>query len=243
MMPIIGVTSGWESGQLVEGWPVVMTVKNVIERLERAGAVPVVLPIVEDISLHKRLVGMLHGLVATGEIISANRNVFADGTGNILYNSNPLRYRNEESALAAALSVNIPILGICRGYQVLNVMEGGVLADYDITPGSEIVHHQKGVFPPEQTVHEVRIRQDSKLYEALGRETIRVNSFHRQAVLQAPYGYVACATSPDGRIEAIEAEDERWIVGVQFHPEMLQDPIWDLLFRRFVEEAGKAQRR
>lgn len=237
MKPIVGITSGWEAGHAVEGWPLVIAVKSLTERLERAGAVPVVLPIVDDASLHGRIVDMLHGLIASGEIIAANKNVFSDGSGDILVNSNPLRYRNEAGAIAAALSRGIPILGICRGYQVLNVLEGGTLADYDIHAVAPINHQQKGILPPDRTVHDVTIRPGSKLHRAVGKERIRVNSFHRQAVLQAPKGYIASAVSEDGWIEAIEAEDERWIVGTQFHPEMLPDPVWDTLFEQFVEAA------
>jgi putative glutamine amidotransferase len=239
--PVIGVTSGWEPGHIVTGWPLVYTVKNVIERLEIAGAVPIVLPVVENEGLYDEMIGMLDGLVASGEVMSIHHNVVATGTTDILQKSNPLRYRNERAAIQAALRHHLPILAICRGYQVLNELEGGTLTDYDITDGDNAcLHQQGGDVAPDTPVHGISIRTGTMLYEMLAEEHMQVNSFHRQAVIQPPPGYTASAISEDGWIEAIEAADDRWIVGLQFHPEMLSDTLWHRVFSRFIERAGRS---
>lgn len=241
MKPVIGVTSGWEPGQIVARWPLVYTVKNMIERLEKMGAVPIILPIVDDVGLYDQMTAMLDGLVLSGEVMSIQHDVFADGSANILQNSNPLRYRNERAAIQAALHRKLPVLAICRGYQVLNQLEGGTLTDYDITKGEGgCMHQQGGIMAPEKPVHGVCVRTGTKLHEMLGEHEIQVNSFHRQAVIGPPPGYIASAIADDGWIEAIESSDERWIVGMQFHPEMLSGEIWDRVFRRFIERAGRS---
>lgn len=236
MKPIIGVTSGWDGGSLVEGWPVIYAVKGVIERLEQAGAAPIVLPVVENAGLHEEYLRVIDGLVVSGEILSTHRNVFHETAGDVLTNSNPLRYDNEAAAIRFALNRSVPILGICRGHQVLNTVAGGIMKESDITLDNPVIHQQSGIRPPEQGIHSLKIQPGSKLSSMLQAEQIIVNSFHRQAIDKVPDGFIVSAISPDGSIEAIEMEDEfKFVMGLQFHPEMLQGDCWERFFKQFVD--------
>ncbi len=231
----IGVTSGWEPGTIVEGWPLVYVNKDITDHLAKAGAIPFIIPISENEALTESYLEMADGLVVAGEVLSIKRNVFIDGGNNVLYNSNPLRYKNESVIIKKALEMNIPILGICRGYQVLNVEEGGTMKEEDITIGNKIIHQQGGIASPEQSIHEISIKKGTKLFKMLNKTKIKVNSFHRQALKSIPSGYVVSAFAQDGNIEAIETEDERLVIGTQFHPEMLKDGIWHEFFKSYIK--------
>ena len=116
----------------------------------------------------------------------------------------------ELEAIAATRAAGRPILAICRGQQVLNVALGGTLHQH--------VDHPQWDDDPSTPVHEVRIVEGSLLHRALGVASLHVNSGHHQAVDQVAPGLRASAFSPDGQVEALEAEEEH-ILAVQWHPE------------------------
>lgn len=231
----IGITSGWEPGSIVEGWPLVYVNKGSVEGLERAGAIPVILPILDNRDLFNEYMDMVDGIIVSGEVLSIKRNVVKDGGNNPLYNSNPLRYENESAVIRTAIKKDIPLLGICRGYQVLCVELGGGMKEGDVTIGNKVIHQQGGTALPDTGVHNISIQSGTRLQNMLGTENITVNSFHRQVVETIPEGFRVSAVAPDGSIEAIETTDERFIMGLQFHPEMMRGEIWNNFFRKFVE--------
>ncbi|MBM4435194.1 MAG: gamma-glutamyl-gamma-aminobutyrate hydrolase family protein [Chloroflexi bacterium] len=142
------------------------------------------------------------------------------------------RDRLEGEMLKAALDRGVPVLGICRGFQVLNWRFGGKLKQH--------VEGHRDAKPPVDP-HEITASPGSLLAKICGVEPFRVNSRHHQAVLSAPEGLrpVACV----GRyVEAVEAADGRWILGVQWHPETKNDPLQDeeparRVFDAFVKAA------
>lgn len=233
MKVVIGITSGWEPGTVVNDWPLVYVNKGLVESLEKAGAVPVIIPVLGGGGWQDYL-SFVDGVVASGEVLSIKRNVMKDGGDNVLYNSNPLRYENEANVIKLAVARGIPVLGICRGYQVLNVEMGGTMKAGDITEGNEVMHQQGGIVPPWQGVHEVKIVPGTKLHRMLQVDQVLVNSFHRQAVERIPEGYVVRGVAPDGNIEAIEFAGEEFVMGLQFHPEMLPGEVWENFFQQFV---------
>lgn len=235
----IGITSGWEPGTVVEGWPLVYTNKGAIENVEKHGGVPVMIPILENLDLYDEYMKLIDGIIVAGEVLSIKRNVVKGGGDNPLYSSNPLRYENEKAAINSAIKSGIPILGICRGYQVLNVELGGSMKDGDITIDNPIIHQQGGIELPNKGVHKISIKPNTKLHGLLKVDEIMVNSFHRQAVGDLPEGFIVSATTEDGHVEAIESADDRFIIGVQFHPEMLDDDIWNTFFKEFIKVAKK----
>lgn len=237
----IGVTSGWEDGTVINGWPLIYTVKGIIDALEEAGAIPIIIPILSNQELLKHYIDIVDAVIISGEVMSIKKNVFQEVKGNVLRNSNPLRYDNESALINKAIEEDKPLLGICRGFQVLNVEAGGDMKDNDITIGNNVIHQQGGLYLPTETSHSIKIRKDSKLYELIGIDELDVNSFHRQGVNKIPEGFKVSATAPDGTIEAIENRNKTFIMGLQFHPEMLSDNVWRCFFRNFVQLVRKSK--
>jgi putative glutamine amidotransferase len=130
----------------------------------------------------------------------------------------------------------VPVLGICRGLQVVNVARGGTLIqDLPSENPSEITHRRRK--EPNRRDHPVLVRPGTRLSAIAGSPEIDVNSRHHQAVDRPAEDFVVSATAPDGVIEALEARDGRWLVAVQWHPENLpDDAASNRLFREFVDE-------
>lgn len=208
--PIIGITGNLreQTCTLAEGY-----YRSVL----LAGGVPVVIPPYEQTEL---LADQLEGLDA----------IIFSGGGDInpLYlNEQPVRelhsvtpVRDQQELLLARLAFDrqIPMLGICKGIQVIAAAMGGTLYQ-DINtqlPTVQIKHSQD--LDRGTASHTISIEQDSLLYNMFGAE-LAVNSFHHQAVREVPQGFKVTAISPDGVIEAIESTEFKSIIGVQWHPE------------------------
>ena len=115
---------------------------------------------------------------------------------------------------------SIPLLGICRGSQILNAYLGGSLI---LNISSEIVHNQNKI-PRYSPVHSVDVEEDSKLIEILGNKRIFVNSIHHQAIDRLGRGLKIAAKSQDNIVEAVEMiNNDHNIIGIQWHPEILFD--------------------
>lgn len=140
----------------------------------------------------------------------------------------PRRDAFELGLIEAALARSIPVLGICRGAQLMNVARGGNLTDELVNV--QKVEHTRIVYPPETRVHPVTCEPGSILHDLYG-EAVDVNSFHHQSIDELGRGVAVTATAADGTVEAIEIESTVGAVGVQWHPEMLgePDPLFDWL--------------
>ena len=134
---------------------------------------------------------------------------------------------------------NIPILGICRGSQIINVAAGGTLyQDLSLIPGNVLKHNQ--VSKPTLKTHKIQIEENSIISEIFGKETM-VNSFHHQALDKVADDFKVVARASDGIVEAIQHKTYKFLVGVQWHPEMLAVECDEAreLFKRLIEEAKK----
>ena len=128
---------------------------------------------------------------------------------------------------------NLPVAGICRGLQLLNVHGGGTLHQ-------DVPHHSHFDKTPNSRVHHVEFERDSACARLYGRP-IEVNSLHHQTIDRVAASFRVTGTSEDGTVEAIEAIDRPWIA-VQWHPEMMDDGHGDPLFRWLVEQAAARRR-
>ena len=148
---------------------------------------------------------------------------------------NLLRDAAEPLLLRAFLAADKPVLGICRGIQVMNAVLGGDLYQ-DIKPFEHLPHNGHWA-----KVHTVTIRRGTLLSRILGQDTVLVNSQHHQAVDRVAPGFTLAALSEDGIVEAIEKPDARFCLGVQWHPEWLSDadPAMQGLFDAFVNACSK----
>ena len=148
---------------------------------------------------------------------------------------NLLRDAAEPLLLRAFLVTDKPVLGICRGIQVMNAVLGGDLYQ-DIKPFEHLPHNDHWA-----KVHTVTVRRGTLLSRILGQDTVLVNSQHHQAVDRVAPGFTLAALSEDGIVEAIEKPDARFCLGVQWHPEWLSDadPAMQGLFDAFVNACSK----
>jgi putative glutamine amidotransferase len=132
---------------------------------------------------------------------------------------------------------SIPTLGICRGAQILNVVQGGKLIEHiPDEVGVKVLHRAP---PREPVTHGVKLKTGSRLAQILGRDQFDATSWHHQALRGAAAGFDAVAHAPDGTIEAIEMPSHPWMIAVQWHPELsaASDPLQQKLFDALVEAA------
>ena len=244
MKPLIGVTTSEvrlaeQSDPLPEGDPPQreMALGMVYMRaIELAGGIPVVLPPLG----HDMIAPLLDRLC--GICLSGGPDIDPDGYGEGSRNPHLGTTEPDLDAYELALAQladarRMPVLGICRGVQALNVARGGTLYQHvgDITDGS-IQHRQaaRGRIP----THPVRIEPGSRLARVMGVTEAEVNSFHHQAADHIGRNLRAVAWAPDGIVEGIEGTGPELYLGVQWHAESLVDRPEDLsLFRELVEEA------
>jgi putative glutamine amidotransferase len=139
-----------------------------------------------------------------------------------------------------AVDDDMPVFGICRGHQVLNVALGGTLVqDIPSEIGASAHRHDTNGEPRTTRAHTVRIEVSSRLAALVGQLQLEVNSLHHQAVDRLAPGLVATAWADDGVIEAVEAPAKRFVLGVQWHPEDLvdDDEAMRRLFKAFIDAA------
>lgn len=210
--------------------------------VEFAGGIPVLIPIVKDLSTIKALLDRIDGLILTGGPDVSTR----------FYGEEPkvgirgMDYERDLVEIEAAKEAkrrSTPLLGICRGIQLIAVAFGGTLyQDISRELPRSLDHSQKA--PKRINTHKVKLDTKSRLFEILQEETIWVNSNHHQAIKALPSHFVATAKASDGIIEAIEDPRERFLIGVQWHPEgtWIHDKASQKLFTALVETAGKVMR-
>lgn len=229
MTPIIGITATLkEDEEQVAPRPLGSYVRmdlDYVEGVSQAGGAPVVLPPVEDLGVVEHLSRGLDGLLLSG--------------GSDLqpgyYGEEPLPEMNAavperdafEIALAeSALRQGLPVFGICRGLQVLNVALGGTLyQDIPSQLGIEMLKHRQE-FPKWKPTHEVEVHEDSGLAGIMGASSaLKVNSYHHQAIKDLAGELEVSARSSDGVVEGAESRSfpGRWLLGVQWHAEAMRD--------------------
>lgn len=202
-----------------------------------AGGVPVLLPNVEHEGAAESLIDVIDGLLITGGA-DIHPGYFGQKPHKKLSRTTAARDKFELQAISLALKKEIPILGVCRGLQVLNVSFGGTLyQDLSCIPRRILRHTDPG--QTGKVFHKVEVSRGSKLHRITGRSSIEVNSSHHQAIDVPGEGLRATAFSTDGVIEGIEHADFDFVIGVQWHPESIYRRTHSKrLFRVFVIESA-----
>ncbi|MBR6667723.1 MAG: gamma-glutamyl-gamma-aminobutyrate hydrolase family protein [Clostridia bacterium] len=238
MRPVIGLTHSIQQDEKRLMMP--MSYSNVIRK---AGGTPILLPITRDTEVIQAYAGLVDGVLFSGGE-DVDPAYFGEdqlwACGDVL----PLRDEFELTLCRLLLEKhpNKPILGICRGEQVLNVAAGGTLYQ-DLKsqlPGC-IAHSQHQIAP--YTSHKVTIEAGSQLHAIYRSTTLATNSFHHQAVKDIAPSLTVTARASDGVIEAFEMPGHPYFIGVQWHPERLvereENAAHKQLFKSFVDACRK----
>jgi putative glutamine amidotransferase len=213
--------------------------------LEAVGALPVQLPYVRDVDA---VLDAVDGVVlGFGADIDPAR--YGGEPHPKMTPHSPHRDAFELPLARGALARGMPILGICRGMQVLNVALGGTLVgDAAPHPGGDWDRWDRvrlavidGIDPPEHPGHTITIAPGSRLVDAYGAGSAWVNSYHHQAVDRLGDGVVPVAWAEDGVIEALEVEGDAWVLGVQWELQesWKDDPRWLRVFEAFVSATAR----
>jgi putative glutamine amidotransferase len=219
-LPMIGVTSMVVSGKQMtgrDGPAAMITPLTYVEAVKQAGAIPVVVPPLIDAHAMAAYVERLDGLVLIG-----GRDIPPDAYGEQaapqVVPMERQRWDFESELLRQWLVTDKPVLGICLGSQVANVVQGGTLIqDIPTDVGDDVSHRA-----PDGAWHRVTIDDDSELHAILGETEIVVWARHHQAVERVGDGLTVVAHSDDGLIEAMEMNGKPFAVFVQWHPERME---------------------
>lgn len=243
--PIIGITSG-EIVNKDESWSPVTygQSRTYIDAVVNNGGIPIILPIVDDKSVTKSLYDMCDGILVSGGN-DPDPKIYGEDPLPLVVNFSRRRDEHELKLISWALVDNKPILGICRGMQLINIHLGGDLfQDIQSQIGGSIDHRASS---EQKTLtdlgHTLKIKPDSKFAKIAGKNKIGANAHHHQAIRNLGEGLVATAWAEDGIIEAIEIPDKTFVIAVQPHPESLEnsvEPRWAKLFSAFVEASRPA---
>jgi len=242
--PIILITAGKQNRQAAWG-DIQITYSgcslDYVDSVVRAGGAPVVLPRHADHEAIRAAAMMAHGVIFTGggDVVSLN---YGEEPHARAKWPDPTRDDMELALARFAGELSLPVLGICRGIQILNVAAGGTLVQDIPSMVSGAVQHYADPLDPIPS-HSIDIEADSLLARMLGSTMGRVNSYHHQAVKDVGKGLRIVARARDGVVEAVEASDNRRLLAVQWHPEelSLHDPQCLAIFEWIVNEATRFQ--
>lgn len=233
--PVVGITANFRDGNaaLAEAY-----YASVLE----AGGVPFIIPPYPCREALLETLEHIDALLLTGGADIDPRYMNEEPDYSLLHSINPKRDEQEILLTLLAEARSIPILGICRGVQILAVALGGkVYQDQAAGMGAELLVHDQEPVERHVATHSVSLLEGSLLSGIFAAGTVKVNTFHHQSVSSVPPHFVVNAVAPDGVIEGMEAVDGRSIIGVQWHPEsfiMNGDRCMMPLFRWLVDEAS-----
>ena len=204
---------------------------NYTEAVARSGGIPVIFPTVADSALAAALMKTVDGVVFSGGP-DLDPSYYGETFWNETVEVDTLRDVSDLMLMRAALAAKKPVMCICRGEQLMNVVLGGSLYQDLPTQYDTIVRHGGGA------MHRIGVEKGSVLYELFGQDSLTVNSFHHQAVKQVAPGIRVTAHAAVGIVEAYEYGDR--LIAFQFHPEGMArtDDAWLAPFKYFVRKAG-----
>lgn len=230
--PVIGITLDYETAPTYSKMPWYALRENYCSAVSRLGALPVPLP--HEVALVDAYLDRIDGLIVTGGAFDVSPDYYGESTKHEKTTTKDNRTKFEFAITRGAIARKLPVLGICGGEQLLNVVLGGTLIQHipDVIPAA-LEHEQKN--PRTEPGHEVSLVKGTLLHKIAGADRINVNTAHHQAVEKLAPGVVVNATTSDGVIEGIELNGHPFCLGVQWHPEYHVDPADAKIFEAFVK--------
>ncbi len=234
--PVIGFTLDYEEKGGYSKLPWYAIRENYLTAVSSLGAIPLALP--HEVELVPHYLELIDGLVITGGAFDVPPELYGEKT---VHKTVTLKHRRTdfESAMTrGALADKKPILGICGGQQLLNViLEGTLIQHIPDAILNAFAHEQPN--PRTEPGHTVNITHNTLLHRITGETSIPVNSAHHQAVATVGNGVIINAVAPDGVIEGIEYPAHPFCLGVEWHPEYHISPADDKIFAAFVKACRK----
>ena len=242
MNPIIGITCFCNLGKRnTNETPYYRVSRNYIEPIIKCGGIPFIIPVFSDKYLSEKILNIIDGLFITGGsggTTKGDRREIKERP-RTLRALDEKRYIADRCLIDAAIKRNMPLLGICRGMQMICETTGGKLSDrfLDEIDTGGVLHRQKssGDIP----THIINLEKGSQLEKILSVSEIKVNSFHHQFCVKPGKDFKVSAWAKNNIIEAIESPVYRFVLGLQFHPERFFDnyPIFVKIFKAFLEKS------
>lgn len=245
--PVIGLTT--QTLHSIDGIPPALPSSWVMNQryfyaAMQSGAVPWMIPLIhDDMRTLREIYVRLDGILIPGGV-DMNPAEYGEDVREECGNLDIARDRVELQLVRWAMEDGKPVLGLCRGMQVINVAAGGTLWQDLATQQKALQKHDyfpTAGFSRDHVAHEVSVNGGTLLAELLEEDTLGVNSMHHQGIKTLGEGLIPSAVAPDGLIEAIEGTDDAFLVGVQWHPEVfeLAHPHSSDIFRGFIRAANE----
>ncbi|WP_036609754.1 gamma-glutamyl-gamma-aminobutyrate hydrolase family protein [Oribacterium sp. P6A1] len=218
--PIIGISTSIiiDEGGMFPGYHRSYVNRDYVRSVLAAGGIPIMIPMSGDKEAVSTALSLCDGLILSGgqDVYPLNYGEEPHrGLGGVC----PERDEFDYALYREAKEKDMPVLGICRGSQIIATAEGGKLYQ-DLSEMDNALKHNQG-HTPDMPSHHVNIAEGTKLHKIFGENRIAVNSFHHQVIKSVGEDFTVAATAPDGAIEGLEHKTAKFIVAVQWHPEMM----------------------
>lgn len=233
--PVIGLTVDSEEPGGYSKFPWYALRQNYCDAVSAVGGTPIILP--HEVDRVADYLGLIDGLIVTGGHFDVDPALFGADSRHDTVKLKGRRTAFEFALVRGAYAQKMPILGICGGQQLLNVVLGGSLIQHipdEIR--APLAHEQPN--PRNEPGHLVSIAAGTRLRGIVGTDSLAVNSAHHQAVKTVAPGCIINATAPDGVVEGIEDPNHPFCIGVQWHPEFSISPGDVALHRAFIAAAA-----
>ena len=243
-LPVIGIPCRNDRSMKYNGTAIYAQSVAYTKAIVQAGGVPFLIPLDLPEPSLRHLYDITNGILLAGggDIDPA---IFHGAGHATIRDVEPNRDQAEIAITRWSVAEGRPLLGICRGIQVIAVAAGGTLIEDIPSEAPDAVPHKRPKGAEREAgetgiVHPVRLTMSSRLANIVGAESVSVNTIHHQAVRTVPPPFDVVGRSPDGLVEAIEHRDHRFVIGVQWHPEQLvgSDESALRIFGAFVEAAA-----
>ena len=229
--PLIALTLDYETSKGYSKYPWYAIRENYFTSIEESGGIGVGIP--HNI---KDIISLLHkidGLVITGGNFDIDPNIFGESSVHKTVKLKENRTNFELLAAEIMLKQNKPVLGICGGEQLINVLYKGSLIQHIPDEIKNCIEHEQKN-PRNEAGHSVTIQENTKLHSIISKQNIMVNSAHHQAIKTPGKGLIVNAISNDGVIEGIEDPTKIFCIGVQWHPEFFIQDSDNKLLNAFI---------